>query len=278
MRSFKKQLAKPRLESYTGPRIEFFRTLFEQVYHPSFHARTRGAQSSLSRVDSSLQVPVAKTSFNESTGKNLSQGSSFRTLKNMNTMNGTYGIKKDFINENSMLRKFVRKLDSRLKTSEIIRSIDSKNLSPQLNKSSSSSLSLNSSFSNQIYSKRWKEIFSKIYHEPKEQISTSKLFFKNVHRNFYNSSLTLPKKINIKFLDSLDEKQKKKTLNIHSESVTVFKENGESRETFGLSPQASVDTVKKQSSSLKNLSNKDLQILRYRSTLTSPLSNTKTTV
>jgi hypothetical protein len=38
MRSFKKQLAKPRLESYTGPRIEFFRILFEQVYHPSFHA------------------------------------------------------------------------------------------------------------------------------------------------------------------------------------------------------------------------------------------------
>lgn len=37
MRSFKKQLAKPRLESYTGPRIEFFRILFEQVYHPSFH-------------------------------------------------------------------------------------------------------------------------------------------------------------------------------------------------------------------------------------------------
>nr|ALO21695.1 hypothetical chloroplast RF1 [Stephanosphaera pluvialis] len=40
MRSFKKQLAKPRLESYTGPRIEFFRILFEQVYHPLFHAYT----------------------------------------------------------------------------------------------------------------------------------------------------------------------------------------------------------------------------------------------
>ena len=37
MRSFKKQLAKPRLESYAGPRQEFFRILFEQVYHPSFH-------------------------------------------------------------------------------------------------------------------------------------------------------------------------------------------------------------------------------------------------
>ena len=37
MRSFKKQLSKPRLESYAGPRQEFFRILFEQVYHPSFH-------------------------------------------------------------------------------------------------------------------------------------------------------------------------------------------------------------------------------------------------
>lgn len=254
MRSFKKQLAKPRLESYTGPRIEFFRTLFEQVYHPSFHARTRGAQNSISSFDSSLQASVAKNSFNELIHQNLSQSASAQTFKNMNTMNGTYRVKKDFINENSMLRKFVRKLDSRLKTSEIIHSIDSNNLSPQLNKTSSSNLSLDSQKSNKIYSKRWKEIFSKIYHEPKEQISTSKLLFKNVHRNFYNSSLTLPKQMNIKFLDSLDEKQKKKTLNIQSESV------------------------KKQSSGLNTLSNKDLQILRYRSTLTSPLVNNKTEV
>jgi len=252
MRSFKKQLAKPRLESYTGPRIEFFRTLFEQVYHPSFHARTRGAQNALSSFDSSPQASLAKNSFKELMDKNLSQSSSFRTFKNMNTMNGTYRVKKDFINENSMLRKFVRKLDSRLKTSEIIHSIDSNNLSPQLNKTSSSNLSLDSQKSNKIYSKRWKEIFSKIYHEPKEQISTSKLLFKNVHRNFYNSSLTIPKQMNIKFLDSLDEKQKKKTLNIQSESV------------------------KKQSSGLNTLSNKDLQILRYRSILTAPLLNDKT--
>ncbi len=261
MRSFKKQLAKPRLESYTGPRIEFFRTLFEQVYHPSFHARTRGSQGSLSSLDYSVSMP--KNSLNQLTGKNLLEGSSSRTLQNMNSMNGTYGIKKDFRNENSMLRKFVRKLDSRLKTSEIIHSIDPNNLSLQFNKSFSSSLALGSQNSKKIYSKRWKEIFSKIYHEPKEQISSSKLFFKNVHRNFYNSSLTLPKQINIKFLDSLDEKQKKKTLNIQSESVPFSSKKA---------------TVKKQSSGLNTLSNKDLQILRYRSTLTSPLSNTTTSV
>ena len=37
MRSFKKQLTRPRLESFMGPRIEFFRILFEQAYHPEFH-------------------------------------------------------------------------------------------------------------------------------------------------------------------------------------------------------------------------------------------------
>ena len=37
MRSFKKQLARPRLESFMGPRVEFFRILFEQAYHPEFH-------------------------------------------------------------------------------------------------------------------------------------------------------------------------------------------------------------------------------------------------
>jgi len=37
MRSFKKQLSRPRLESFMGPRVEFFRILFEQAYHPEFH-------------------------------------------------------------------------------------------------------------------------------------------------------------------------------------------------------------------------------------------------
>lgn len=52
MRNFKKQLAKPRLESYTGPRIEFFRILFEQVYHPSFQQKLqKPIADSHSKVD-----------------------------------------------------------------------------------------------------------------------------------------------------------------------------------------------------------------------------------
>jgi len=62
MRSFKKQLAKPRLESYTGPRIEFFRILFEQVHHPSFHAYTNNSNSNKNLVSAlarSNSVPIS---------------------------------------------------------------------------------------------------------------------------------------------------------------------------------------------------------------------------
>jgi len=276
MRSFKKQLAKPRLESYTGPRIEFFRILFEQVYHPSFHARSQGTNrtSPVSTLSSNIEdfhlrdlskkIPSEYSSIN--TKENLldlrqaSPQGAFVNTRNINLMGiskqnttsvkGMYGIKDNLIHENSMLRKFVRKLDSRLKTSEIVRSLDSTNSSS--NSIPPLSLKQTNSFNNNtIYSKRWKEIFSKIYHEPKTQIPTSNIFFKNVHRNFYNSSLALPNKINLSVLDPLDQKQVKNTLKINQESI------------------------KKQSSRVNTLSNKDLQILRYRSTLTLP-NNTNT--
>ena len=54
MRSFKKQLAKPRLESHTGPRMEFFRILFEQVLKIPSHFwinRQRAYDEYLARVE-----------------------------------------------------------------------------------------------------------------------------------------------------------------------------------------------------------------------------------
>jgi len=299
MRSFKKQLAKPRLESYTGPRIEFFRILFEQVYHPSFHARSQSTNvTSPFVVSDSRQNPNFKSLSNLRQARNinlmgitnkendtnvlntsspnfslgtvvnnglLSSGIGRQDPTNQNKLSedgrqilspirtsakGMYGIKNNLIHENSMLRKFVRKLDSRLKASEIVSNLDSKNISP--GSSLFSDLNQTNSFrANTIYSKRWKEIFSKIYHEPKTQIPSSNLFFKNVHRNFYNSSLALPNKMNLSIFDPLDQKQVKQQLKITQESI------------------------KKQSSRINTLSNKDLQILRYRSTLTLP-TNGKT--
>ena len=258
MRSFKKQLAKPRLESYTGPRIEFFRILFEQVYHPSFHARSQGTNTTSPRIaERAIDLRQAARPFGSTREGLTGPQEGFVNTRNINLMGiskqnttsvkGMYGIKDNLIHENSMLRKFVRKLDSRLKTSEIVRSLDSNNSSS--NSIPPLSLKQTNSFNNNtIYSKRWKEIFSKIYHEPKTQIPTSNIFFKNVHRNFYNSSLALPNKINLSVLadQPLDQKQVKNTLKINQESI------------------------KKQSSRINTLSNKDLQRLRYRSTLTLP--------
>jgi hypothetical protein len=336
MRSFKKQLAKPRLESYTGPRIEFFRILFEQVYHPSFHARNQvsnnnkmspvlssngiNASSNLTNGDnlSSLRTPregAALTGLFQSKDlqskfsnnynyKNLLQlhGTSNINLKGIsnkqnqvpenfyninfkkqeNTLlfqsrdssnfggsrmylknTGMYGIKNNIIHENSMLRKFVRKLDSRLKTSEIVRSIDSNN-NTHTNVRSSDGRPYGRT--SPIYSKRWKEIFSKIYHEPKTQIPTSNVLFKNVHRNFYNSSLVLPNKMNMSVLDSLDQKQVKNTLQTTREgaALTGLLQSKDLQGKF-----SNQQSIKKQSSRVNTLSNKDLQILRYRSTLTS---------
>lgn len=252
MRSFKKQLAKPRLESYTGPRIEFFRILFEQVYHPAFHARNKvnnpsvsvnnsGKDSSSKGGEILLQKRINKDSqFIDKDGKLTS----ISTVDGLSpNIKGNYAKKQNLIQENSMLRKFVRKLDTRLKTSEIVNDLITNNGITQ--SGLTKALTTNSSSNNNIiYSKRWKEILNKTYHEPKTQISTSNILFKNVHRNLYNSSLKLPKVIPINLLDSLDEKHEKKNLLLNS------------------------DSIKKQSARIQTLSNKDLQILRYRSMLT----------
>ena len=64
MRSFKKQLAKPRLESYTGPRIEFFRILFEQVYHPSLHSYNNTKKDTIKQTGSVFLASQKKANTN----------------------------------------------------------------------------------------------------------------------------------------------------------------------------------------------------------------------
>ena len=84
MRSLKKQFARPRLESFIGPRVEFFRILFEQAYHPEFHE-------------------FATSKKQKKTLYNLSQ---------------TPIIQKDEA-IHSFLRKFLRKTDNRFKSQQI---------------------------------------------------------------------------------------------------------------------------------------------------------------
>nr|YP_009632854.1 hypothetical chloroplast RF1 [Spermatozopsis similis]AYQ95207.1 hypothetical chloroplast RF1 [Spermatozopsis similis] len=94
MRSFKKQLATPRLESFMGPRVEFFRMLFEQVYHPSFHER-------------SLPTKLEKLENAKKDSQNLPTGIIIPTLKQQNSKQ-----------ELATIRKFIRKFDTRILTAK----------------------------------------------------------------------------------------------------------------------------------------------------------------
>jgi hypothetical protein len=281
MRSFKKQLSKPRLESYAGPRQEFFRILFEQVYHPSFHKYNYGSkkEEKTSLTNNLNSIPI--TSFlNPSSGYSSSsdgnQGSlvknSFANLNkkdisvyssgssNIN-LSGTssplssfskenqkidyFTIQKNLKQENSTLRKFVRKVNNRIKTSEIIQSLDNSNKSINFNKENKT-----------IYSKRWKEIFSKIQKNKASKSSSGSFSpipnslssLENGHlngflTNFYTNTLSIkPVLSNSGYIEFPETKN----LN--------FKENL---------------NIKKENSVISN--EKNLQILRYKSLLSNEL-------
>ena len=173
MRSFKKQLAKPRLESYAGPRQEFFRILFEQVYHPSFHVYSKLADNKATKTQN-----LSTTSVNN-LGSNLTFATSLGYREFGSTFDPKDGslVKENLKVENSTLRKFVRKLDTRLKISQIQTNLDNSTLASNTNKP--------------IYSKRWKQIFSKISHS-QNRFGNKTLFTNNkaLLNNFYNTSLS----------------------------------------------------------------------------------------
>lgn len=195
MRSFKKQLAKPRLESYTGPRVEFFRILFEQVYHPSFHAyesktKTIGKDKNSTQKGSlgllNKQKDFSIYSFNTTTP--LKSDAKWNLVSQQNETNvgnsvnsNKYVIRKDLIHENSTLRKFVRKLDNRLKTAQIGLTLNQENQSSQVN------------MNNNVYSKRWKQIFSKMY--KRESLFDNRLFGSGTTQNGTNLNMKKQRKI-----------------------------------------------------------------------------------
>ena len=124
--------------------------------------------------------------------------------------------------ENSTLRKFVRKINNRIKSSEIksnfknvnlfnkkLQTIDSLTISgKKLNKDLTSSKDMTNR--NFLYSKRWKQIFSKLSHD-KEQVTGQQIQgqLKGLFKNFYQTSLNEPtvKKENSKINLSKQDKQ-----------------------------------------------------------------------
>ena len=228
MRSFKKQLARPRLESFMGPRVEFFRILFEQAYHPEFHefkdTKLKSANSKLKKGQSNSLVDKNAQILSQIQNNNLVSFYSDKTQKTK-----IANLRKEY----SALRKFVRKAKTRTNSAQILLDIQqspsSKNVSNEFEKISTKN----------IYSKRWKQIFSKISHNMNSN-SLANGADQNFLNQFYNKTILSkgPEKTNLS---------------------SYFK-------NFSLS-QADQMTRNSKDRSLKLLSKKDRQILRYKSFL-----------
>jgi len=242
MRSFKKQLAKPRLESYAGPRQEFFRILFEQVYHPSFHQYNL-SNSSTSKKGENKNFNINQTNIlnkdNKLKNTNLSNlaltDTNFSVLpkkeyssylfsgwpeaknekkiseNNINNTNifafkshplwGKAYVKDDLKLENSTLRKFVRKINNRLKSSEI-----------KYNLKNDLVLKENE---NSLYSKRWKQIFSRLSNNKEnEGINKTQGQLKGLFKNFYQNSLNDP---------NFSVKKKNSEINLSKQEERILK-------------------------------------------------------
>lgn len=126
VRMFKQELGRTKLENFMGPRFEFTRMLFENAYHPTFHRYQTNQQPKKTE-------PTIKP-FNVLTGNQVTSAYA---------LDNKVQITEDLRHNNSALRKFVRRLKLRM-TSE----------REPLAKSSA----------NPLYSKRWRHLFSRIYH------------------------------------------------------------------------------------------------------------------
>jgi hypothetical protein len=121
MRSFKKQLSRPRLESFMGPRVEFFRILFEQAYHPEFHEFStkknvlkRNQTSSQNSSSSQFQIPFFGDQKNEASAK----GEKMENIESI-YWNPVANKKEKLLKEQSTLRKFARKVNTRIQVAKI---------------------------------------------------------------------------------------------------------------------------------------------------------------
>jgi hypothetical protein len=215
MRNFKKQLARPRLESFLGPRVEFFRILFEQAYHPEFHefSSSRGEQRAKKNILSSSSGTNSKNfSFNGvlfkqknaeiNTAMSTENQNSFSPLSSTNQNFISWNIqgnkKQRILKERSAFRKFTRKIQTRLKKA----TIETEILPSRSEKANSQNLQLfyksqiggaNGNFGRAgnvlkpISSKTWKtfaEIEKRNENSP-ETFSKNSSIFKKSEDNFY---------------------------------------------------------------------------------------------
>ena len=205
MRSLKKQLNKPANfnnkedKAYTAPRVEFFRILFEQFYHPNFHDRSRILSTSKTvnlNKNSLMSNPNNMDKIQQETSQlktsNITSNNAFASISSW-TKSGylprsypnNYGalnllnskkVKPGLIYEHSALRKFVRNFNTRQNL---------KNLSGSLKDNPLSLLASNTG-DRLIYSKRWKSLLAKTRPYKKTSNFNSYLLFRNLSQKVLN--------------------------------------------------------------------------------------------
>nr|ALO21438.1 hypothetical chloroplast RF1 [Golenkinia longispicula] len=285
MRSFKKQLARPRLESFMGPRVEFFRILFEQAYHPSFHEfdkeKTNNQnkesiaaflqKNKLSASSQTNQINKEERFFNDKRSINISlmetSNTVYPALNKVNTeifslyaQTNKKERSRGVLGEFSALRKFVRKVNNRIKMSKIKVGVVNANLFAQKD---AEILGMDKP----IYSKKWKQLFSKLYKNPFNKkpgniydIGKNPVFEKIVDGQ--DSQLQILSTIQSR----LPETTKVNGKSVNTSSRALVKSRQEISNDFEQVQKQELGRI-----SLKNsrtqLSKKDFQILKYRTFL-----------
>jgi hypothetical protein len=164
MRAGKMIFAKPRLERGLTERTDFFRLIFEQVYTSTFHQYKLPLKSALGQVERKEFIPSNLASNlvlnNElltllPKKNNVLDQRSEKMVRPRGAENGNPTLKY----ETATLRKLVRKIDQRLKNSEIKKNLKRSSGFKTLEHSSQETLN-----KGRIYSKRLKKVFSRMAH------------------------------------------------------------------------------------------------------------------
>lgn len=244
MRNFKKQLSRPRLESFLGPRVEFFRILFEQAYHPEFHEFS-SSPGEFRTKKNLLKTNSKNFSFNgmlftraadqKNTEKNNIFAPEFEN-QNFISWNVQGNKKQKILKERSAFRKFTRKVQSRVKKAKIEAEIQN----PQ---NFQISFENSNNFLKPISSKTWKN-FAGI--ENRNRFSQE-----NFSKNLSNSSLFKKSEDTFYF-----QRFYKKLFSQNPKNEAFFEKSGKQKKE-----KKGFKTAE------QNLSKKDLFIQRYKNFL-----------
>lgn len=287
MRDIKKKLASPFaiMGQEDSNKNAFFTLLFEQYYHPNFHRiinkkkpsfpsfASEGTPSPTGTAKNSK--PLALVSLPSTSNSNLNNRQIGFTATRKDQ--SIFGMKKNTINPNwnnhsdfSALRKFVRKVNTRIKKSEIFFDLTEKSNSLVGGQGFKETVKGKNNF---IYSKLWKHLYSNIWRgssptstfaQSTSSSSTEKaaFFIRNPFRSLSarmrTPETTINQNLNVLMKKENQYKNLQKFYNIdNKQSLTsALKENF------------------KKTLSREKLSKKDRQILRYRTRLVKEISPT----